>query len=144
MYPLSKSSLLCILVNFAQLGLHPGMGATFLLPKLVSPEIANYLLMTGDQIRGKEARELGLCLKAVPKDQVLAESKAIAGKIVAAGRLAVRQVKESISSPFEEGMHRQLRREADAQAVSYAGTEFQERLTALVARTTGKGSKAKL
>ena len=33
---------------------------------------------------------------------------------------------------------RQLRREADAQAVSYVDEEFRTRLTALVQRTTGK------
>jgi enoyl-CoA hydratase/carnithine racemase len=127
-----------VAVNFTQLGLHPGMGATFLLPKIVRPEVANYLLMTGKQITGKEAHELGLCLKCVPNDQVLEEALKIAREIASAGRLAVRQVKESISMPFEEGLERQLRREADAQAVSYPAPEFRQRLGDLQARTTKK------
>lgn len=130
-------------VNFTNLGLHPGMGATFILPRSVRQEVANYLLLTGKQIMGREAHELGLCLKCKPKEEVLPEAMEIARAIAANGRLAVRQTKESLSTPFEEGMVRQLRREADAQAVSYVDFEFRERLTALVARTTGKVKKAK-
>ena len=130
-------------VNFTQLGLHPGMGATFLLPKIIRHEAANYLLYTGKQITGQEAFELGLCLKSVPNDQVLDEALKIAHEIASAGALSVRQVKQSISAPFEEGMERQLRREADAQAVGYPGPDFRERLAEVQSRTTKKGKPKK-
>lgn len=95
--------------------------------------------------QGLEALELGLCLKSVPADQVLAVATEIARDIASNGRLAVRQTKESLDSQFREGMGRQLRREADAQAVSYVGPDFQDRLTDLIAKTTGKNRpKSKL
>jgi enoyl-CoA hydratase/carnithine racemase len=130
-------------VNFTALGLHPGMGATWVLPRTASREVANYLLLTGKQVSGRETHQMGLCLRCVPADQVLAEATTIAVEIAAAGRLAVRQTKESLGSLWEEGLERQLRREADAQAISYVGDEFKTRLAALVARTTKK-TKAKL
>lgn len=104
-------------VNFTQLGLHPGMGATFTLPRTVSREVSNYLLLTGRQVLGKEAVELGLCLRTVPKDEVVAVATAIAAEIAGNGRLSVRQTKESLDSQWQEGIERQLRREADAQVL---------------------------
>lgn len=132
-------------VNFTQLGLHPGMGATFTFPKTVRREVSNYMLLTGRQVLGTEALELGLCLKTVPALSVVPVATSIARDIASNGKLAVRQTKESLDSQFREGMGRQLRREADAQAVSYVGPDFQGRITALIAKTIGKSkSKAKL
>lgn len=34
--------------TFVHLGLHPGMGGTFFLPRLVPPQVANRLLLTGE------------------------------------------------------------------------------------------------
>ena len=118
-------------VNFTKLGLHPGMGSTFVLPRTVRREVAAYLLLTGKQITGAEAMRLGLCLDAVPQDGVLAEAMSIAKEIAGNGRLAVLQTKETLDSVWMEGMPRQLRREADAQAVSFVGPEFRSRLAAL-------------
>jgi enoyl-CoA hydratase/carnithine racemase len=53
--------------------------------------------LTGKQITGKEAFDLGLCLKAVPQDAVLEEAMGIAREIASNGRLAVMQVKQSLS-----------------------------------------------
>ena len=42
--------------NFSKLALHPGMAASFFLPKLVGLERANYLLMTGELVSGSAAK----------------------------------------------------------------------------------------
>jgi enoyl-CoA hydratase/carnithine racemase len=125
-------------VNFTQLGLHPGMGATFTFPRTVPREVSNYMLLTGRQVQGVEAKELGLCLKTVPAERVLREAVNIACEIAANGKLAVRQTKESLDAQWGEGVERQLRREADAQAVGFVGPDFQARISALIAKTTGK------
>ena len=122
-------------LNFTQLGLHPGMGSTFLLPRIVGREACNYLLMTGRRVDGKEAKELGLCLRAVPDGEVLAVARSIAADIAAAGPLSVRQVKASLTHQLDDGLERHLQREADAQAVGFGGDDFQGRLRALLERT---------
>ena len=128
-------------VNFTKLGLHPGMGSTFVLPRTVRREVAALLLLTGRQITGEEAMRYGLCLEAVPASDVLAQAMSIAKEIASNGRLAVVQTKESLDAQWMEGMDRQLRREADAQAVSFVGTEFRDRLAALQ-HTIGAGAGA--
>jgi len=127
-------------VNFTKLGLHPGMGATFVLPKTLSREVANYMLLTGKQVDGHEAKELGLCLKCVPDTECLTTATSIAIEIASNGRLSVLQTKESLDSQWEAGMERQLRREADAQAVSYVNPAFQKSITDLLARNSKEKS----
>jgi enoyl-CoA hydratase/carnithine racemase len=76
--------------NFTKLGIHPGMGATHFLPKIVSPQLANDLLMvwslcilqalyskcspvrqSGALITGEEAKRIGLVRDALPAAEVL-------------------------------------------------------------------------
>ena len=44
-----------------------GMGASLLLPRLISSQLASYYLATGRTVTGTEAASDGLVLKAVPE-----------------------------------------------------------------------------
>lgn len=122
--------------NYTKLGLHPGMGATHVLPRTLSREAVNYILLTGRQMSGKEAVALGLGLKTMPTGaDVLKEAQEIATEIAGNGRLSVLQTKETIDEQWMPGLTRALRREADGQAVSYPGWEFQASITALTSKT---------
>ena len=48
---------------------------------LVGPQWAKRLLLTGDSIRGDDAAQIGLALKAVPADQLDAEVAALAARL---------------------------------------------------------------
>ncbi len=56
--------------TFAKLGIHPGMGSSLLLPRVVSQETASYLLLSGAIVSGEEAVRRGLVLEAVDKATV--------------------------------------------------------------------------
>ena len=70
-----------IAFSFVRWGLIPEMGATWTLPRLVGIEKAADLMLTGRKVTGKEAAELGLVLKAVPKEEVLSSALAYADEI---------------------------------------------------------------
>lgn len=59
-------------------GVMPDCCAHWTLPRIVGMERAAYLLLTGRKLSGDEAVELGLALRAVPGDAVLAEAIGIA------------------------------------------------------------------
>ncbi len=63
---------------FTRLGILPGLGSTHLLPNLVGLARAQELVLTGKKIVGREAAEIGLVNKAVPRDEVLSEARAMA------------------------------------------------------------------
>ncbi|WP_084397928.1 3-hydroxyacyl-CoA dehydrogenase NAD-binding domain-containing protein [Henriciella aquimarina] len=61
-----------------QLGLHPGLGGTERLPRVVEPATALQLMLTGKTIDARKAKKLGLVRDAVPDRHLLAAARAAA------------------------------------------------------------------
>lgn len=118
-------------VNFARIGLSPGMGATWLLPQLVGPAAALDLLLTGRTVDGREAAALGLVNRTVPAADLESAALAWAREIAAAGPLAVRAIKRLVQASAEGGLAAALAREAWAQSVTFASRDLREGLQAL-------------
>jgi len=65
-----------------QLGLHPGLGATVRLPRLINPLEAMSMMLTGRNVRARPARSLGLVDAIVPERHVKAAAQgAVNGKV---------------------------------------------------------------
>jgi enoyl-CoA hydratase/carnithine racemase len=116
--------------NFVKVGLHPGMGATLLLPRLVGPAKAAELLLTGKLVDGAEAERMGLVNAAVPRDELGALVDETAKSIASAAPIAVRQAKETSTRPLLEALDAQLAREAECQAVNFASEDLKEAVAA--------------
>jgi enoyl-CoA hydratase len=120
---------------FARLGLYPGMGATWLLPRAVGAMRAAHLLYTGATIDGDEAARIGLCLRSVPGATVVEEALQTARSIAESSPMVVRQLKarlaEAASAPELSTI---LEVEAATQAISYRSEDLAEGLAAADAR----------
>jgi enoyl-CoA hydratase/carnithine racemase len=68
---------------FARLGVVADANATWLLPRLVGAERALELLLTGRRFTGQEMVDMGLALRALPKDEVLPAAQAFARDVAA-------------------------------------------------------------
>jgi enoyl-CoA hydratase len=116
-------------LNFARLGLHPGMGGSWLLPRTLGDQRARLWLYTGRLVEGAEAAAAGLALEALPTAEVLPAATALASEIAAASPVVVRQLKATLADlPADLGDA--LDREAAAQAVNYATDDLVEGLAA--------------
>ncbi|WP_426755151.1 enoyl-CoA hydratase/isomerase family protein [Myxococcus sp. Y35] len=120
-------------LNFVQLGLHPGMGATYLAPYRAGAQAGAELLLTGRRFDGKEAVRLGLALEAAPSGQVLARARELAGRIAANAPLAVRALKTRLGVDRTQ-LLRALEAEARFQAESYGSEDLGEGLAAAAER----------
>lgn len=82
------------------------VGGPTRLPRHI-PGMAMYYLLTGELITPQEAHRLGLVVKVVPREELLAEATAIAEKICRNAPMAVRATKEAavrqIGLPEHEG-----------------------------------------
>jgi len=116
--------------NFSQLGIHPGMGATWTLPRLVGPALAADLLYTGRTLSGEEAAALGLVSRAVPREAVLSEAKELARGIAGSAPLPVRGIKRALRASEANDLDAQLGWEAEQQALCYETEDMQEGLAA--------------
>ncbi len=117
-------------LNFTALGLHPGMGATWTLPRLVGPARAAELLYSGRLVTGEEALAMGLVSRALPSEEVLPAARALAAEFAAAGPLANRAVKRALARSAGASLEDQLAFEAEEQAATLASRDVQEGLAA--------------
>jgi E-phenylitaconyl-CoA hydratase len=72
----------------------PAIVGAIRLPQRIGWEHAMELLLTGDRIGAERAREIGLVGRVVPHDDLLAEARALADRLVAGAPLAQRAMKE--------------------------------------------------
>lgn len=117
-------------LNFARLGLHPGMGGSWLLPRTLPQQQAARWLYTGALVPGDEAAAAGLALEALPADQVLPAALALAEEVAANAPLVVRQLKVTLAASEHADLSRQLDLEAAMQAVNYRTADLAEGVAA--------------
>jgi enoyl-CoA hydratase/carnithine racemase len=117
-------------LGFTQLGLHPGMGATWTLPRLVGPAHAAEILYSSRLLTGSEAAAIGLVNRAVPAEEVLPTARVLAAELAAAAPLAVRGAKRSLRASERASLAEQLAREAEEQAACFESGDVHEGLAA--------------
>ena len=118
-------------LNFTRLGIHPGMAASWTLPRIVGSAIAAELIYTGRIIEGEEAARIGLANRALPRDQTLSAALALADEIAAAAPVAVRGAKRSLAMTHANELGAQLDQEAAEQALCYESADLLEGLAAV-------------
>ena len=116
--------------NFVGLGLHPGMGASYFLPRRVGHQRAAELLFTGRRFTGRDAVAMGLALDAVTAEGVVSHAVGLARQIAAQSGEAVRALCRTLEVD-RAALRAALEREASAQAGSYASDDLREGLAAL-------------
>jgi len=121
-------------LNFVRLGIHPGMGATWILPRLVGAAHAADLLLSGRTIDGEEAARMGLVNRCVERDAVLAEARALAGELAAAAPAALRGTRAALARAPHVSLDDQLAFEAARQAECYETDDLREGLAAARAK----------
>jgi enoyl-CoA hydratase len=117
-------------LNFVRLGIHPGMGACWTLPRLVGPARAAELLFTGRILDGSEAERIGLVNQAVARDEVLPTALALAREIAESAPLPVRGAKQALAGSLDRSLEEQLRFEAEQQSRNYETRDLPEGIAA--------------
>lgn len=118
--------------NFARLGLHPGMGISYLLPRLVGVSRASELLYTGRLVLGQEAERIGLVSSAHEPENVLESAMEMARTIAQNAPVAIRLTKESIVHHMNWDVRAGAYQEAYAQAATLHMDDAKEGMAALL------------
>lgn len=112
-----------------KLGILPGAGATYRLPRLIGMGNARDLILTGRIIDAEEAFSMGFANRLVSDADVLADAEALARDIANNGTLAVRLSKMALNASVESSDRASLFFEATAQAVTFEDDEKMRRMT---------------
>ncbi|MBY9004785.1 MAG: enoyl-CoA hydratase/isomerase family protein [Candidatus Lokiarchaeota archaeon] len=73
------------------------VGGSYFLPRLIGMSRASEILYTGREVRSKEAEEIGLVLKIVNKDDLMASALEIANELLTKSPLGLRMTKQAIN-----------------------------------------------
>jgi enoyl-CoA hydratase len=117
-------------VNFARLGLHPGMASTLTLPRAIGAARALELFYTGRVVSGREAATLGLVNRAVPRDELLSTALETARAIASGAPQVVRMLKRAVYQGLESAVAAAVEYEAFCQAITFGSADLQEGLAA--------------
>lgn len=82
--------------SYIMMGLAPGDGGAYFLPRLVGIAKALELLFTGDVLSAQDAMEIGLVNFVVPHDRLMEETLILAEKIASKPPLAMRMIKRAV------------------------------------------------
>lgn len=122
-------------MTFVKLGIHPGMAATWTLPRLVGPARAAEILYTGRIINAREALEIGL-VNRISGDTFDHDVDSLVHEIAGSGPLAVRALKETLAQSATFTIEEAISREARAQADTFKSEDAGEGITAAMEKRT--------
>ncbi len=118
--------------SFVKLGIIPGDGGAWLLPRLIGLSRASELSFTGDTIDAKLAAEWGLVSRVVRPEQLMDAAQTLAQRIAANPPHAVRLTKRLLRESMHTRLDTLLEMSAAFQAMSHATADHQEAVNAFL------------
>jgi 2-(1,2-epoxy-1,2-dihydrophenyl)acetyl-CoA isomerase len=119
-------------VTFLKLGLIPGDGGAWLLPRVIGFSRACELLFTGDVIDAKQALEWGLVSSVVPGDRLLDEAFVLATRISKQAPAALRLAKSLLRQGQTASYQTVMELSAAAQALMHHTRDHEEGVSAIL------------
>lgn len=118
--------------SFVKLGIVPGDGGAWLLPRVVGFSRASEMAFTGDMLNADEALACGLVSRVVPDDRLIDEARGLAQRIAANPPHAVRMTKRLLREGRTASLATILEASASAQALCHATTDHREAVEAFI------------
>ncbi|MEV0668837.1 crotonase/enoyl-CoA hydratase family protein [Mycobacterium sp. NPDC050441] len=114
--------------SFVQLGLIPGDGGTWFLPRAIGYARAAELTFTGERIDAATALEWRLVSRVVPHDDLLREARELADKIAVNPPHALRMAKRLLQESTTGSLESTLSMAAAMQPLAHHDVEHQQRI----------------
>jgi len=114
--------------NFLELGIPPGVGATWILPRKFGTALGWEMLLTAKNYYGSELRRRGAATNFTKKAEVVSFALSIARGIAGKPAIALRQVKRSFYESIREEFAAAIKRELQTHAIAFADPEIRERI----------------
>jgi enoyl-CoA hydratase/carnithine racemase len=118
--------------SFVKLGIIPGDGGAWFLPRAVGSSKAREMAFTGDMIDADEALECGLVSKVVEDDKLMDAAMALAKRIAANPPHALRMAKRLLREGERTSLHTLLDMSASMQALAHKTADHKEAVDAFL------------
>jgi enoyl-CoA hydratase/carnithine racemase len=118
--------------SFVRVGLIPGDGGAWLLPKAVGMAKAMEMAFTGDPISAAEALACGLVSRVVPAEQLMSTANALAQRIVRNPGNILRMTKRLMREGQNNSLESVLHLSASMQVIAQKSPQHFEAITAFI------------
>lgn len=102
-------------LSFANIGLGPDCGASWMLPRLIGAQRAKAFAMSGQPVNAESAAAWGMIWQAVPAEELLSAAREFSHTLAAKGPLALAVAKRTMNDGWENSFSEQLDLERDTQ-----------------------------
>jgi 2-(1,2-epoxy-1,2-dihydrophenyl)acetyl-CoA isomerase len=117
---------------FANIGLVPDVGATWLLPRLVGKARATAMMMLGERIPAETAAEWGLIWQMVEDEALMDTAYALAARLAAGPTVAYNLMRQGISDALEMSLGQTLGMERRNQRIAGLSADHAEGVAAFI------------
>lgn len=118
--------------SFVRVGIVPGDGGAWLLPRAVGMARASEMAYTGEAISAQDALACGLVSRVVPAEDLLPTAKTLAAKIAANPGGVMRMTKRLLREGQHSSLASLLELSASYQALAHKTAEHREAVTAFI------------
>ncbi len=118
--------------SFVKVGLVPGDGGAWFLPRAVGLSRASEMAFTGEPIDAATALSWGLVSRVVPADELLAAAHELAARIAANPPHVLRMTKSLIRQGQHQSLDALLELSAAMQAIAHHTADHREAVTAML------------
>jgi len=118
--------------SFVKLGIIPGDGGAWLLPRIVGLSRASELAFTGDMLDARQALDWNLVSQVVPHEQLLDAARAMAARITAHPSHGLRLTKRLMREALHSRLDTVLEMSAAFQAMSHKTDDHREAVDAFL------------
>jgi len=113
-------------MSYAKVGLIPGDGGAYFLPRLVGIAKALELIWTGDFIDAQEALRLGYVSKVVPGESLMDEALAFARRLAGGPAVAIQLAKRLVYRGLDASWHEAFEMAGQAMAIAQSTEDARE------------------
>jgi enoyl-CoA hydratase/carnithine racemase len=124
--------------SFVKVGLVPGDGGAWLLPRAVGMSKASEMAFTGEALTAQQALACGLVSYVVPHESLMDEAHKLAAKIAANPGGILRMTKRLLREGDRNTMESLLETSASYQAIAHLSTEHHEAVRAFIEKRPPK------
>lgn len=114
------------------LGIIPGAGGTQRLPRLVGPNRAKEMIMTGSFFDVEACREMGLVNKVVPAEELMEESRKLARRCIRNGAVALACAKSCVNDGMNTDLYSGLAYERKCFSLLFSTEDQEEGMEAFI------------
>ena len=124
--------------SFVKVGLIPGDGGAWFLPRVIGQSRANEMAYTGEPVNAQKALEWGMVSSVVSPDELMNAANKLASRIAANPPMALRMTKKLMKESEHSRLDSLLEMSATLQALAHQTNDHAEAVDAIIEKRAPK------